>query len=179
MGTAILLVLASLAPAGSPAGAPAGTAEKLYYVGEVKLSSPAGKSMGSQVILLEKIHDRDNSTMIERAIVVEADGKAAERTMRMAVKENNTFLLTDDAKTVEGEGTLFGPAWKWTYFKGTFKTKNGINIDDENFMSDDSAVTARKKVTLPDGRVVMYMDMTLKGITPKTFEILKNAIMKK
>jgi hypothetical protein len=175
MRTAIVLLVALSAPVRAATVPP----EKLYYVGEVKLSSPAGKSMGFQVILLEKIHDRDNSTIVERAIVVEADGKAAERTMLMTVKPDNTFTLTDEEKTVDGEGTLFGPAWKWTYFKGTFKTKNGVKIDDENFMADDSAVTARKKVTLPDGRVVMYMDMTLKAITPKTFEILKKGLMKK
>ena len=31
----------------------------------------------------------------------------------------------------------------------------------------------------PDGKVVMYMDMSLKGITPKTFEILRAGLMKK
>ena len=59
---------------------------------------------------------------------------------------------------MEGSGTLFGPAWKWTYFKGTFKTTNGIQIEDENFMADDSVGSARKKLTAPDGKVVMYMD---------------------
>lgn len=85
----------------------------------------------------------------------------------------------DDAKTVEGGGRLFGPQWKWTYFKGSFKTKNGIRIEDENFMADPSVGTARKKVIAPDGKVLVYMDMSLKSITPKTFEILKTSLMKK
>ena len=38
----------------SPFAAFAVPPEKLYYVGEVKLSGADGKSMGSQVILLEK-----------------------------------------------------------------------------------------------------------------------------
>ena len=46
-------------------------------------------------------------------------------------------------------------------------------------MADDTAVTARKKITLPNGKVFMYMDMTLKSITPKTFEILKSGLLKK
>jgi hypothetical protein len=175
MRTAIALVVTVLVPAWALAAAP----EKMYYLGEVKLSSAAGKSMGSQVILVEKTHDRDNATIVERALVVHRDGKVEEWTMRLAVKDDNTFTLTDDAGTVEGGGKLFGPAWKWTYFKATFKTKNGIRIEDENFMADDSVGTARKKVIGPDNKVSMYMDMSLKAITPKTFEILRAGLMKK
>jgi hypothetical protein len=175
MRSAITSIVLILMPAWAFAAAP----EKLYYLGEVKLNSAAGKSMGSQVILLEKTHDRDNAAIIERAIVIQADGTAEERTMRLTVKDDNTFTLTDDAKTVEGSGTLFGPAWKWTYFKGTFKTKDGVQIEDENFMADDSAGSARKKVIAPDGKVIMYMDMTLKSVTPTTFEILKAGLMKR
>jgi hypothetical protein len=39
-------------------GALAAMPEKIYYLGEIKLSSAEGKSMGSQVIMLEKIQDR-------------------------------------------------------------------------------------------------------------------------
>jgi hypothetical protein len=169
------LVVAVLVPAWALAAPP----EKLYYVGEVKLSSAAGQPLGSQVILLEKILDRDHSTITERAVVVEANGKAEEHTMYLTVKDDNTFTLRDDAGTVEGGGKLFGPPWKWTYFKGTFKATNGVVIDDENFLADDSVGTARKKVTGPDHKVLMYMDMTGKAITPKTFEILRAGLMKK
>jgi hypothetical protein len=175
MRRALTIMAAVLVPACALAAPP----EKLYYLGEVKLSTPAGQPMGSQVILLEKILDRDNSKIIERALVVYPAGKVEEWTMRLAVKVDNSFTLTDDAKTVEGHGILFGPAWKWTYFKGTFKATNGVVIEDENFMADDSVGTARKKVLAPDGKVVMYMDMSLKGITPKTFEILQAGLMKK
>jgi hypothetical protein len=175
MRTAISLLVTVLVPAWALAAPP----EKFYYLGEVKLSSATGQALGSQVILLEKVLDRDNSVILERAIVVQPDGKVEERPMRLTVKDDNTFTLTDDAKTVEGGGTLFGPAWKWTYFKATFKAKNGVVIDDENFLADDSVGTARKKVTGPDGKVIMYMDMSLKSITPKTFEILRAGLMKK
>ncbi len=175
MRTAIGLALTVLVPGWVLATPP----EKLYYVGEVKVSSAEGKAIGSQVILLEKILDRDKVMITERAIVVHPNGKAEEFTMYLAVKEDNTFTLTDDTKTVEGSGKLFGPAWKWTYFKGTFKAKNGVRIEDENFMADDSVGTARKKVIGPNDKVVSYMDMSLKGITPKTFEILLAGLIKK
>jgi len=162
-----------------PFRATAASPEKLHYVGEVKLSTPDGKGMGSQVILLEKTHDRDRSTITERAIIVKPDGKVEEQTMLLAVKDDNTFRLTDAARTVEGTGSLFGPAWKWTYFKGTFKHKSGVVIEDENFMSDDSVITARKKVSLPDGKGIMVMEMSLKGITPKTFDILVAGLTRK
>ena len=156
-------------------GDPPAKVERFYYLGEVKLTSAAGQPMGSQVILFEKIHDPERSTMTERAVVVKPDGKAEEHTMRLAVK-GNAFTLTDDAKTIEGAGTLSGPPWRWTYFKATYKAAGGIRIEDENFMADDSVITARKTVTGPDGKVILYMG--LKAVTPKTFEILRAALVK-
>jgi hypothetical protein len=172
-------VIASLALLFGPALAFAAPPEKFYFLGEVKLSNAVGQPMGSQVILVEKTHDRDNSAIVERAIVVQPDGKADERTMHMTVKPDGSFTLVDDAKSVEGTGQLFGPAWKWTYFKATFTAKNGVRIEDENYMADDSVGTARKKVMAPDGKVLTYMDMSLKAVTPKTFEILRAGLVKK
>jgi hypothetical protein len=175
MRTAIALALVVLLPAGALAAPPT----KLYYVGEVKLSSGTGQSLGSQAILMEKVLDPDNSVIVERAIVVGTDGKVDEYTTRLAVKKDNTFTVVDDPRGTEGGGKLFGPAWKWTYFKATFKAKNGVRIEDENFMADDSVGTARKKVIGPDDKVILYMDMSLKGTTAKTFEALRAGLMKK
>jgi hypothetical protein len=175
MRTAIAVALVVLAPAGALAAPPT----RFYYIGEVKLSSGTGQPMGSQAILVEKVHDPDNSVIVERAIVVGTDGKVDEYTTRLAVKKDNTFTVVDDPRGIEGGGKLFGPAWKWTYFKATFKTKNGIRIEDENFMADDSVASARKKVIGPDDKVIVYMDESLKGITPRTFEALRAGLLKK
>ncbi len=175
MRTAITLALVVLAPTGAPAAPPT----KFYYVGEVKLSSGTGQPMGSQAILVEKVLDPDNSVIVERAIVVGTDGKVEEYTTRLAVKKDNTFTVVDDARGIEGGGKLFGPAWKWTYFQATFKAKNGVRIEDENFMADDSVGSARKKVIGPDDKVIMYMDMSLKGTTARTFEALRAGLLKK
>ena len=152
--------------------------EKLYYVGEFKLSEASGKVYGSQVILLEKTLDQDNSVFVERAIVVKPDGNAEEFTMIHKVT-GNTFTLTDTKGTVTGTGTLFGPEWKWTYFKATFEATNGARIEDENFMTDPSVLVARKKISAPDGKVIGFMDGTAKSITPQTFKILSSALLKK
>jgi hypothetical protein len=162
----------------SSEAAPRAEDDTFHFVGEVKLSAPDGKSMGTQAILVRKVHDRQKSTIIERAIVVSPNGKVEDNTMRLAVKDDNTFTIADEAGTVDGSGTLFGPPWKWTYFKGTFKHKSGVVIEDENFMTDDSIITARKKVSGPDGKAIMYMEMSLKGITPRTFEILAAGLLK-
>jgi hypothetical protein len=175
MRMALVLAITVLAPTLGLTAPP----DKMYYLGEAKLSSADGKPMGSQVFLVEKIHDRDNARIVEKAIVVHPDGKVEEWTARMVVKDDNTFTLADDSGKTEGGGKLFGPAWKWTYFKATFKASNGVEIEDENFMADESAATARKKISLPDGKVIMYMDMTLKGVTPETFRILRAGLMKK
>jgi hypothetical protein len=153
--------------------------EKFYYLGEVRLTSPAGKSLGSQAILVEKVVDRDKSEISERALVVQADGKAEEYRVKMPVKPDGSFSLTNDDQSVEGSGQLFGPMWKWTYFKATFKAKSGVTIEDENFMADESVVTARKKVIGPNAQVMVYMDESVKAITPTTFEVLRAGLLKK
>jgi hypothetical protein len=171
--------IVSLALLTAPTLALAAPPEKFYFLGEVKRSTAAGKPAASQVILVEKTHDRDNSLIVERAIVVNPDGTTEEFTARMAVKPDNTFTLTTDDKAVEGTGTLSGPAWKWTYFKATLKAKNGATIEDENFMADESVATARKKIMAPNGQVVMIMDMSVKAVSPATFDILRAGLMKK
>jgi hypothetical protein len=175
MRTAISLAVVLLMPALALADPPV----KLYYVGEAKVSSADGRAMGFQVYLLEKTLDRDKATITERAIIVREDEKAEEWTMRFAVKEDNTFTLTEDSKRAVGSGKLFGPAWKWTYFKATYKTNNGVEVEDENFMADESFGTARQKLTGSDGKVLLYMDISLKSITPKTYEILRAGLLRK
>jgi hypothetical protein len=150
--------------------------EKMYYAGEAKLSSPSGQSYGSQAFLLEKIHDPDNNLIVERAVVVKPDQSVEEFTMHLKVK-GSSFSI--DESTVHGSGTLFGPAWHWTYFKGAYEAVNGVHIEDENYMTDPEILVARKKISDRDGKPLTYMDITLKAITPQTFEILSSSLLKK
>jgi hypothetical protein len=152
--------------------------EKSYFVGEIKLSNESGQSLGSQAILASRVYDRDRNLMTERAIIVKPDGTVDDYPMNMHVK-GNAFTLDDPKKVVEGSGTLFGPAWHWTYFKATYKAANGVVIEDENFIAAPDVGAARKRISAPDGKFVMYMDMTLKATTPETFEILSTALLKK
>src|SRR5262245_59203800 len=152
--------------------------EKLYYVGESQMSDASGKVYGSQVILLEKVLDPDHSIFVERAVVVKPDGKAEEFTMNHRVS-GNSFTLDDTKGTLKGAGTLFGPEWKWTYWKGAFESTNGARIEDENFMLDPNVLVARKRISAPDGKVIGFMDITLKSITATTFTILSSSLLKK
>ena len=174
MRMVVMIFFATLLP-GSCFGA---EVERLYYVGESKMCDPSGKPYTSYVILLEKTLDRDNSVFVERAIQVKPDGKAEEFVMNHRVK-GNTFTLDDDKGMVTGSGTLFGPEWKWTYFKATYQATNGARIDDENFMTDPTVLVARKRISAPDGKVIGFMDITLKSITPQTFTILSAGLLKK
>lgn len=152
--------------------------EKLYYIGEAKLSSPSGQPRGSQAFLLEKIHDPEHGAIVERAIVVKPDNGVEEHTMTMKVT-GDAFTISDARNTVHGSGTLFGPAWRWTYFKATYESTNGAKIEDENYMADPGVLVARKKISAPNGTVVMYMDITLKAVTGPTFSILAEGLLKK
>jgi hypothetical protein len=152
--------------------------ERSYFIGEVKLSTEAGKPIGSQAMLVSKVYDPDKKLMTERAIIVDPDGKVDDYPMNMLIK-GDTFTLEDPKKVVEGSGTFFGPAGRWTYFKATYKATNGVTIDDENFTAAPDIGCARKKLTAPDGKVLMYMDMGLKSTSHEAFEILAAALLKK
>ena len=91
----------------------------------------------------------------------------------------NSFVVADAEHTTTGSGVFFGPAWQWTYWKANFKSANGVQIVVEDFLADASVGVARKKIIGPDGKVLMYMDVTMKAITPQTFEILAAALLKK
>jgi hypothetical protein len=152
--------------------------EKSYFVGEVKLSSESGRPLGSQAILTSRTYDPGQNLIVDRAVVVKPDGTVDDYPMNLIVK-GDTFTIDDPKKIIEGSGTLFGPAWHWTYFKGTYKATNGAIIDDEGFLAAPDVAAARKKISTPDGKVIMYMDMTLKATTRETLEILTSALLKK
>ena len=61
----------------------------------------------------------------------------------------------------------------------THDPEKGVTIEDENFLADPSAAVARKKIMAPDGKVIMYMDLTLKTVTPETFKVLAKALIRK
>ena len=152
--------------------------EKFYCVGEMKLSSPAGKPMGSQAFLIEKTHDPDHNLIIERAVVASAGGKVEDFVMDMK-DDGSSFALSDRKGVAKGTGELFGPAWHWTYFKADYQISNGVRVEDENFMADPSVGTARKKVFAPDGKLLVVMEGSFKSITPQTFQLLSGALLAK
>jgi hypothetical protein len=152
--------------------------ERSYFVGEIKLSSESGQPLGSQAMLAERAYDPDHNVIKARAVVVEADGTVNDYPMNMIVK-GDSFTLDDPKKFVEGSGTLFGPARHWTYFKGSYKAKNGASIDDQDYIAAPDIGVARKTISGPDGKVIMIMDVTLKSTTKETYEILSSALLKK
>jgi hypothetical protein len=156
----------------------AAASEKMYYFGQVRTSFESGQPGEAQVILLEKIHDPENNLIVERAISVKPDKSVEEYIMYMTVK-GDSFTIKDNHNTISGSGKLFGPAWHWTYFKGTFESTAGVKIEDENFMSDPDSIVARKKITDLTGKVLLYMDISGRSISPQSFEILTSALLKR
>jgi hypothetical protein len=152
--------------------------ERSYFVGEVKLSSESGQPLGSQAMLAERTYDPDHNVINERAVVVQADGTVNDYPMRMIVK-GDSFTLDDPKKFVEGSGTLFGPAWHWTYFKGSYKAKNGAQIEDQGFVAAPDIGVARKTISGPDGKVIMIMDVALKSTSKEAYDILTADLLKK
>src|SRR5262249_17327065 len=106
------------------------------------------------------------------------DGSAEEFTMNLKVT-GNTFALSDTRGTVKGSGTLFGPAWKWTYFKATYESTNGARIEDENYMTDPNVLVGRKRISGPDGKDIGFMHIPRRAIPPGRLETLRKGLKKK
>jgi hypothetical protein len=71
--------------------------EKVYFVGEIKLSSESGRPLGSQAILASRTHDPDRNLMTERAVIVKSDGTVDDYPMNMLVK-GDKFTIDDPKK---------------------------------------------------------------------------------
>ncbi|HEY5124544.1 MAG TPA: hypothetical protein VIK14_12495 [Ignavibacteria bacterium] len=136
-----------------------------------------GVVLSKSLILLERIQNPSTKQIIINTILIDTTGKVTKNSsMVLLVNENNEFTISDTKKTTSGNGKLFGPEWNWTYLSGDYKSLVGVTIKDQDFFSDPSIFTSRKEIILPNGSVVLTMDITATKISRTEYEILTKAI---
>jgi hypothetical protein len=147
------------------------------FIGMSTNCSPKGVVLSKTLILLERIQNPLTKQIIINTILIDTTGKVTKNpTMVLLVDENNEFTVYDPKKTTSGSGKLFGPPWSWTYLSGEYKTAIGVTIKDQNFFSDPSIFTSRKEISLPNGSVVLTIDIAATKISRTEYEILTKAI---
>ncbi len=149
-----------------------------YYLGEETITNAAGKELGRNPLLVEKVTEPEKGLITETAIEVKGPDCVQKYSSYLTV-EGNKFSLKDSTGTVTGKGEFSGEPWAWTYFKATFESTLGFQIEDENFMSDPHVLVARKKITRTiTGELLFYMDATVKEISASLFKGLSAPLLK-
>jgi hypothetical protein len=139
--------------------------------------SAKGVILSKSLILLERIQNPATKQITINTMLIDTTGKVTKNpTMILLVDENNEFTVFDPKKTTSGKGKLFGPSWNWTYMSGDYKTAIGVTIKDQDFFSDPSIFTSRKEISLPNGAVVLTIDISATKISKTEYEILVKAI---
>jgi hypothetical protein len=147
------------------------------FIGMSTNCSPKGVVLSKVLILLERIQNPSTKQITINTILIDTTGKVTKNPpMVLLVDENNDFTVLDPKKTTTGSGKLFGPPWNWTYLSGEYKSAIGVTIKDQDFFSDPSIFTSRKEIILPNGSVVLIIDISATKISRTEYEILIKAL---
>jgi hypothetical protein len=150
------------------------------FIGMSINSSSKGNVLSKTLVLIERIQNPSTKQIIINTTLIDTTGRVTRNpSMVLQVNEDNGFTVSDPKKTTTGNGKLYGPPWNWTYLSGEYKSAIGVTIKDQDFFSDPSIFTSRKEVILPNGNVVLTMDITANRINKTEFEILTKAINQK
>jgi hypothetical protein len=150
-----------------------------YFLGEVKMSSPAGQPYGSSISLVKRTLKPAENKIVEQVLSVDARQAAQEYTTVFVVKDGK-FTVRDDEKTFEGEGELMGKAWSWTGWKYSVnmigERKGKLTAED---VLTESGLTVKKSFYSPDGALRVVFAEELKPITKEMYEILRAKLLTK
>jgi hypothetical protein len=159
--------------------APAPPEQVTYFIGGVKMSSPAGQPYGSSVSLVKRTLTPAENKIVEIVLSIDAKGPPQEYTTVFAVKDSK-FTIRDEEKTFEGEGEFTGKPWSWTGWKyqvnmlgarkGTLKAEDTLT---------ETGITVKKAFYSPDGRLRVNFSEDLKPIGKEMYDLLHAKLMVK
>ncbi|MEO0790818.1 MAG: hypothetical protein AAFY36_19290 [Bacteroidota bacterium] len=155
------------------------SSDTLLYMGQVIESNAEGLVNSKSLLLLEKIHLPEESKVMERATFINTEGLVTTYpSIIISVSPDNSFTAESADGMVSGQGHFFGQPWSWTYFFAEFTSPNGVRIEDENFFSNTSVLTARKTIFLPGGEIHSIMEISARRIERFEYDTLSKAINK-
>ena len=151
----------------------------MYFLGEVKLSSPTGQPFGYAVSLVKRTLAPTENKITELVLSVDSRRPTQEHTTVFDVKDSK-FTLKEESGGFAGEGELIGKAWEWTGWKYT------VNLTGESkgvLKGEDlltvSGVTSKKTFFSPDGQARVVFAEELKPISREMYELLHAKLLPK
>jgi hypothetical protein len=140
-------------------------------------SNSKGVILSKSLILLERIQNPSSKQITINILLIDTAGRVTKNPpMVMMVEENNDYTVAEAKGIASGKGKLFGPPWNWISLSGEYKTTVGVTIKDQSYFSDPSVFTSRKEIILPNGNVLLIMDIAATRISRIEYEILTKAI---
>lgn len=155
------------------------SSDTLLYMGQVIESNAEGMVNSRSLLLLEKIHLPGESKVLEQATFINSEGSVTTYpSIIISVSPDNSFTAESGDGMVSGQGHFFGQPWSWTYFFAEFESPIGVRIEDENFFSHPSVLTARKTISLPGGEIHSIMEISARRIERFEYDTLLKAVNK-
>ena len=156
------------------------TQEQLtYFLGEVKMSSPAGQPYGSSISLVRRALKPAENKIVEQVLSLDPKQPPQEYTTVFDIK-GSKFTVKDEEGSFAGEGELMGKAWEWTGWKynvsmlgqrkGSLKAEDTLNRD---------GLVVKKSFYTPDGQLRVLFSEDLKPISKEMYEILRAKLLQK
>ena len=150
----------------------------MYFLGEVKMSSPTGQPFGSGVSLVKRTLAPAENRITELLLSIDSRRPTQEHTTIFDIKGSKFTLKEEGA--FAGEGELIGKAWEWTGWKYTVSMtgENKGVLKGEDSLTVDG-VTSKKTFFSPDGQARIVFAEELKPISREMYELLHAKLLPK
>jgi hypothetical protein len=168
MTTTLTLIAATLLAADGPA------TKATYYLGESKVMTADGKSLGNMVMLVKRELRPAESRIIETVLMVSSrrDEPIKEYLTVLTVK-GSRFTMREQSGAFSGSGELEGNPWEWSGWTSTSKMpgQNGGTIVSRDKLTERGMATS-KELSGPDGTVRVKFAEDYAAIDGGTYELL-------
>lgn len=150
-----------------------------YYLGEVRMSTPAGRLVASTLSLVRRTATPDENKIVEVVASVDPSKPTKEFTTVFEV-QGSRFVMKDAEGTFTGAGELKGEPWEWTgwRYEVEFTGATQGKLKGEDVLNADG-LTARKSFMTPDGVVRAQFIEELKPISKSAYDILHARLLPK
>ena len=150
-----------------------------YFLGEVRMSTPAGRLVATTLSLVRRAVTPDENRIVEVVASLDATKPTKEFTTVFAV-QGSRFVMTDAEGTFTGAGEFKGAPWEWSgwSYEVEFTGATQGKLKGEDVLNADG-LTARKSFMTPDGVVRAQFVEELKPITKAAYDILHSRLLPK